>query len=178
MSIVSTEDNSFNLSLPTIFMITPTYARPTQKADLTRLCQTLMHVRNLHWIIIEDSDSRTPLVTRFLKRCQVKSSQLNRKTSSKLQPAKVSAKEHKNRGAEQRNIALDWLRETYKPGDVTGVVYFGDDDNTYDIQLFEEVDDSNFKFCRGIRNFLKPFVLKNCKLFNPRFPTNFGIVQV
>ena len=120
-------------------MITPTYARPTQKADLTRLCQTLMHVRNLHWIIVEDSDSKTPLVTRFLKRCRVKSSQLNRKTSLKLQPAKVSPKKHKNRGAEQRNIALDWLRETYKPGEVMGVVYFGDDDNTYDIQLFEEV---------------------------------------
>ncbi|XP_003386393.2 PREDICTED: galactosylgalactosylxylosylprotein 3-beta-glucuronosyltransferase 2-like isoform X1 [Amphimedon queenslandica] len=140
---VSPATDPFNSTLPTIFMITPTYARATQKADLTRLCQTLMHVRNLHWIIIEDSDSETPLVTRFLKRCRVKSSQLNRKTSSKLQPPKVSAKGHKNRGAEQRNVGLDWLRENYKPGDVTGVVYFGDDDNTYDIQLFEEMRYTN-----------------------------------
>ena len=120
-------------------MITPTYARPTQKADLTRLCQTLMHVRNLHWIIVEDSDSKTPLVTRFLKRCRVKSSQLNRRTPAKSLPPKGSHNKTKNRGARQRNVALDWLRETYKPGEVMGVVYFGDDDNTYDIQLFEEV---------------------------------------
>lgn len=132
-------DNDRNQTLPTIFMITPTYARHTQKADLTRLCQTLMHVKNLHWLVVEDSDSKTPLVTRFLDRCRVKSSQLNRKTSLKLQPSKVSHKGHKNRGAEQRNIALDWLSEHYHPGEVTGVVYFGDDDNTYDIQLFEEV---------------------------------------
>lgn len=120
-------------------MITPTYSRTTQKADLTRLCQTLMHVKKLHWLIVEDSDSKTPLVTRFLSRCPVQSTQLNRKTSLRLQPVRASHKGHKNRGAEQRNIALDWLRGTYKPGEICGVVYFGDDDNTYDIQLFKEV---------------------------------------
>ena len=49
-------------------MITPTYARPTQKADMTRLCYTLMHVSNLHWIVIEDSLEETPLVTGILTR--------------------------------------------------------------------------------------------------------------
>ena len=38
----------------TIFMITPTYSRHTQKADMTRLLYTLLHVPNLHWIIVED----------------------------------------------------------------------------------------------------------------------------
>ena len=49
---------------PNIYLITPTYARHTQKADLTRLLYTLMHVRNLHWVLIEDSDSKTSLVSR------------------------------------------------------------------------------------------------------------------
>ena len=47
-----------------IYMITPTYPRHTQKADLTRLSYTLAHVPNLHWIIIEDHDSKTDLVTK------------------------------------------------------------------------------------------------------------------
>ena len=44
----------------------------------------------------------------------------------------------RNRGVEQRNLAIDWLREN-RNKETSGVVYFGDDDNTYDLQLFEEV---------------------------------------
>ena len=54
--------------IPVIYMITPTHSRHTQKADLTRLCHTLMHVDNLHWIVVEDSYEKTSLVTRFLAR--------------------------------------------------------------------------------------------------------------
>ena len=50
---------------------------------------------------------------------------------------------HKNRGVEQRNAGLQWLRDRAADemleGWEGGVVYFGDDDNTYDIQIFEEV---------------------------------------
>ena len=46
-------------SVPHIIMITPTYTRWTQKADLTRLYQTLLHVNELTWIVVEDSDSKT-----------------------------------------------------------------------------------------------------------------------
>ena len=54
--------------IPFIYMITPTYSRHTQKADLTRLCHTLMHIDNLHWIVVEDSYEKTSLVTHFLAR--------------------------------------------------------------------------------------------------------------
>ena len=69
---------------PTIYMITPTYARWTQKADLTRLCQTLMHVPHLVWIVVEDSDERTELVTNFLRRRRnsLKSVHLNVRTEA------------------------------------------------------------------------------------------------
>ena len=50
---------------------------------------------------------------------------------------------HKSRGVEQRNMALRWLRDSAADGLLVGgekgVVYFGDDDNTYDIEIFEEV---------------------------------------
>ena len=71
-------------NIPTIFLITPTYTRWTQKADLTRLCQTLMHVRNLHWIVVEDSDYKSALVTNFLHDCTVESTHLHTRTVEEL----------------------------------------------------------------------------------------------
>lgn len=40
------------------------------------------------------------------------------------------------RGVSNRMAALDWIRQN---GIRSGVIYFADDDNTYDIRLFEEV---------------------------------------
>jgi galactosylgalactosylxylosylprotein 3-beta-glucuronosyltransferase 3 len=46
----------------------------------------------------------------------------------------------KPRGVEQRNAGLAWLRDAFDKGQLdAGVVYFADDDNTYDTRLFEEV---------------------------------------
>lgn len=40
----------------------------------------------------------------------------------------------------QRNLALRWLRETFNANSSqAGIVYFADDDNTYSLELFEEV---------------------------------------
>lgn len=123
--------------VPTIFVITPTYTREVQKAELTKQCQTFTLVSHLHWIIIEDSDQQTKLVSNLLKRCPVNSTLLNRKT--KLSATHIVNDKPTNRGASQRNIGLEWLRQKYYPGEIKGVVYFADDDNTYDIQIFNEV---------------------------------------
>lgn len=53
-------------SLPTIYAVTPTYARYVQKAELTRISQTLALVPNVHWIVIEDSEEKTDLVRHLL----------------------------------------------------------------------------------------------------------------
>ena len=42
------------------------------------------------------------------------------------------------RGVDQRNSALLWIRNQLA-GVKNGVVYFGDDDNTYDLKVFEEM---------------------------------------
>ncbi len=39
-----------------IYVVTPTYARATQTADLTRLAQTLRLVPAVHWIVVEDAE--------------------------------------------------------------------------------------------------------------------------
>lgn len=53
---------------PPLYIITPTYRRPEQLAEITRLGYTLKHVPNIFWLVIEDAVKQTPLVTNQLKR--------------------------------------------------------------------------------------------------------------
>ncbi|KAJ8719699.1 hypothetical protein PYW08_011874 [Mythimna loreyi] len=118
--------------LPVIYGITPTYMRLAQKADLTRLSQTLMHVKNFHWVVIEDSIEKTKLVANLLKESNLKYTHLNIKTH-KTKASTAS-------GVEQRNLALDWLKgHLQKAENKRGVVYFMDDDNTYSLKVFDEM---------------------------------------
>lgn len=126
--------------LPTIYLITPTYTRPEQKAELVRLSHTLLHVPNIHWIIIEDARVKTILVTNFLKVSGFNYTHLNVQTPPEVKMAETDPNWLKPRGVLQRNLGLDWLRETSKQRHLEpGVVYFADDDNTYSLQLFEEM---------------------------------------
>ena len=46
------------------------------------------------------------------------------------------------KGVSNRVAGLDWIYNYTKSiKDTSGVLYFADDDNTYDIRLFEEVRD-------------------------------------
>jgi len=54
-----------------IFAITPTYARLTQKVDMTSLCYNIQNIPNFIWIVIEDSKTKTNMVARLLDRCPV-----------------------------------------------------------------------------------------------------------
>lgn len=40
------------------------------------------------------------------------------------------------RGVANRRAALNWIRQN---GKKPGVLYFGDDDNTYDLRMFDEI---------------------------------------
>ncbi|XP_029304546.1 galactosylgalactosylxylosylprotein 3-beta-glucuronosyltransferase 1-like isoform X2 [Cottoperca gobio] len=66
--------------LPTIHVISPTYSRPVQKAELTRLANTLLHVPNLHWILVEDSKRRSTLVSSLLQETRLNYTHLNVET--------------------------------------------------------------------------------------------------
>lgn len=95
---------------------------------------------------MEDAPQPTPLVSDFLAASGLTYTHLYKLTprDRKLQEGDPSWL--KPRGAEQRNEGLRWLREM---GSATkgkeaaaleeAVVYFADDDNTYSLQLFEEV---------------------------------------
>ena len=60
------------VSLPMVYVITPTYARATQMADLTRLSQALQGVPNVTWILVEDSGRKTQKVERLLNKTNIK----------------------------------------------------------------------------------------------------------
>ncbi|KAH9285246.1 Galactosylgalactosylxylosylprotein 3-beta-glucuronosyltransferase 3 [Echinococcus granulosus] len=115
----------------TIYVITPTFYRLTQKPELVRLCNTLSLVEDIHWIVVEDSQNKTNLVANFLSECKVPSTHLN--------AASPKDRNYHIKGSNQRNAGLQWLRENIVKGKQRGVVYFADDDNTYDPRIFNEM---------------------------------------
>lgn len=155
-----------HFSVPVIYVITPTYRRPEQIAELTRLSQTLSHVPAIRWILVEDSDSLSSRVTDLLRRLSFPYTHLHGKVTKKQEAfvhiclSCMSSEEEKYlnyfwfnsarmpeeyrnmtpfrpRGVSNRNAGLEWIRR-HAP-DSTGVIYFADDDNSYDVRLFDEV---------------------------------------
>ncbi|RMB90532.1 hypothetical protein DUI87_33133 [Hirundo rustica rustica] len=116
----------------------PDHPRPVQKAELVRLSQTLLHVPALHWVVVEDAPAPSALVGGVLAASGVSFTHLSAENPPDLRGGPGAPSWLFPRGAEQRNRALRWLRDT-RGRDEPGVVYFADDDNTYSLRLFEEV---------------------------------------
>ncbi|XP_049281845.1 galactosylgalactosylxylosylprotein 3-beta-glucuronosyltransferase P [Anopheles funestus] len=116
--------------LPPLYIITPTYRRPEQIPELTRLGYTLKHVQNVLWIVVEDSENRTATVARLLEEIGVPFVQL-----AAPMPAQYRKHKVKPRGVSNRNRALQWIRANA----TEGTLYFADDDNTYNLKLFEQL---------------------------------------
>ncbi|KHJ80195.1 hypothetical protein OESDEN_20135 [Oesophagostomum dentatum] len=123
---------------PVIYFVTPTSFRPAQKADLTRLSYALAHVPNLYWIVVEDALTASGSIGRILKRSRLPHTHLSVKTPANMKMKHSDPSWYLPRGVPQRNAALAWIR-TQLSRAKTGVVYFGDDDNTYDLRLFDEI---------------------------------------
>lgn len=138
------EENSDGSPGPTVWMVTPTFYRPEQKPELTRVAQALLPVSDfVHWIVIEDTSKGTQTsfedLKSFLQRFPLAVTVL------KSLPPK-SKIVGKPRGVGGRTAAIQWLRENANEG----VVYFGDDDNTYDSSIFKQV---SFGFLKEILGF-------------------------
>ncbi|XP_071521050.1 galactosylgalactosylxylosylprotein 3-beta-glucuronosyltransferase P-like [Panulirus ornatus] len=116
--------------LPPLYIITPTYPRAEQLAELTRTAQTLMNIPNVVWIVSEDAVEATPAVTNYLNESDLHTVYLRVQMPSKYQKER-----NKPRGVANRMAGLNWVRENAKDG----VLYFADDDNTYDIRIFEQM---------------------------------------
>ena len=86
------------------------------------------------WIVSEDAEKANPQTLDALNSSGVKYRYLHGPSKINLIQGKYKVK-----GASERNRALDFLVENYQNKDKSGVVYFADDDNTYDSRLFEEI---------------------------------------
>lgn len=129
---ISSEDtrNKQSKSIPTIYFVTPTYPRREQAAELTRLGQTLMHVPSIHWIVADDNRSCNDMVGRLLQKFGIPFTHIASPMPEIYRKADVVP-----RGVANRRAALSWIRKNVK----NGVIYFGDDDNTFDLELFQEI---------------------------------------
>uniref|UniRef100_A0A2P2I7G4 Galactosylgalactosylxylosylprotein 3-beta-glucuronosyltransferase n=1 Tax=Hirondellea gigas TaxID=1518452 RepID=A0A2P2I7G4_9CRUS len=117
-------------SRPVVYVVTATVKKPQQKAELTRLAQTLMHLDFVYWIVVEDAKKTSPSIATLLKRTG-----LPYHHAAATRPDLYKGVRFIGRGVFNRRAALDWLREQRKEG----VLYFADDDNTYHIDLFKEI---------------------------------------
>lgn len=99
-----------------------------------------MLMKNLHWIIVEDSVVQTQLVKKLLIQADLakRSTVLNVKTPDQFKLKGKDPNWKKPRGAEQRNLALEWVRQNADPS-IRSMVFFMDDDNTYSLELFNEI---------------------------------------
>lgn len=137
--------------LMSLFVPLHPLSRLVQKAELTRLAHTFLHVPQLHWIVVEDAPQQTQLVSDFLSASGLTYTHLNKLTPKERKLQEGDPNWLKPRGAEQRNEGLRWLRWMGSAAHgkeaaalEEAVVYFADDDNTYSLQLFEEVSCSLF----------------------------------
>ena len=132
------------LDEPIVYIITPTTSKRglTQLDNLMSFGQTLKLDGNIYWVIVEDTDTCCSSTVRsLLHRLGLPFAHVIAKTN----PPK-GAPGH--RGVDQRNHALELVESSVQDqgqrlmttsnmtSSMTGVVYFGDDDNTYDLRLF------------------------------------------
>ncbi|KAJ8300157.1 hypothetical protein KUTeg_021676 [Tegillarca granosa] len=117
--------------LPILYLITPTYYRLSQIPDLTRLANTLAHVKKAHWIVVEDAYHESQRVLALLNQSSITYTYLTKRESKKARASNL-------KGVSQRNAGIEWIRQHHIPT-VDGVFYFADDDNTYSLELFEEM---------------------------------------
>ena len=113
---------------PTVYFITPTYRRPSQKPDLIRVAQSLLSAEvPVHWLVVEDANSTSPWISELLETLGLSYTHLYLQGLGGCKG---------NKGRVQRNRALEWVKQNATDN---GVIYFGDDDNSYHYKLFKEV---------------------------------------
>lgn len=121
-------------------MITPTYTRPSQAPDLTRIAQTLelaaLKYVDIFWIVSEDAPNRSEIVSDIMART-------NLPTVHLLGPRpQTHLDKRSGRGVSNRLAGLNWLRSQFTGTSTEGIIYFADDDNSYDVRVFDEMKDT------------------------------------
>ncbi|XP_070395754.1 galactosylgalactosylxylosylprotein 3-beta-glucuronosyltransferase S-like isoform X1 [Dermacentor albipictus] len=116
---------------PTVYVVTPTYRRATQAPDLVRLSQALMLAEaRIFWVVVEDAERPSTLVQKIMRRSGLAGVQLASRTPPEFRASKYG------RGVAPRLKAIAWLRANAV---LPSVLYFADDDNSYDRRVFAQI---------------------------------------
>ncbi|KAG0712400.1 Galactosylgalactosylxylosylprotein 3-beta-glucuronosyltransferase 1 [Chionoecetes opilio] len=109
-----------------------------------RLKSVFLHVPALQWIVVEDAPKKSQMVSNFLETSGLTHTHLHQATPQEWKLTDADPRWRKPRGVLQRNSGIRWLRRKFT-GVVNprGVVYFADDDNTYSLELFQEMRDTH-----------------------------------
>ncbi|KAL5236643.1 hypothetical protein ACI65C_004053 [Semiaphis heraclei] len=118
-----------------IYFITPTYPRREQIPELTRLGQTLMHVSRLYWIVADDRPDCSLQIMNLLPDFSIPYTYI----ASPMPSIYKRDPDAMPRGVSNRRAALNWIRLNHNINDSNAVIYFGDDDNTFHLDLFKEI---------------------------------------
>jgi len=105
-----------------LLFITPTFNRPNQIDYIKRCISIFSKVENFFWIIIEDDSQTNPQIDELLKQ-------------SKISHIYIHYGPTRCFGNAQRNYALEMIYST----NLSGIIYFADDDNMWNEELFEEI---------------------------------------
>ena len=123
--------------LTRLYVVTPTFDRLEQTAELTRLSQTLMQVQNLVWIVAEDSSKCAPKVHDIVSKLK-SYVHLAAPMPAKFKEEASVREIGLPRGVAGRMMSLNWLLKNTNENE-KATVYFADDDNAYSLELFEEL---------------------------------------
>lgn len=112
------------------------------KKLIFRFSQTLMHIKNVHWVVIEDGNTTVPAVERILQRSHIPYVYFYTTTKPGFPRLLFEFTYFTiilefRRGWTHRNMGLEYIRKNYRNYKRNAVVYFADDDNSYDIRLFD-----------------------------------------
>jgi len=132
-----------------IILITCTYKRPGRINCLQRCIRTFRTIKNVIWIVVEDSRTLDDKIKHMLKK-------------SKISHVYLCAGPTNDLGHEQRNMALTYIRDK----NIKGIVYNADDDNFYKRRLFNEIEKTKKMSVfpvgnLGPRNIERPIVKDN-----------------
>jgi hypothetical protein len=120
-----------------VFAVTPTRARLTQRAELTRISNLVSSIPNIYWIVIEEGKSITSAVKEILQHTKAtKTVHLAAHAPKELFTSNTK-KSFQLGTVAQYNSALNFISKYNK----NGVVIFLHEEHAYEFRLFSLIRD-------------------------------------
>lgn len=105
-----------------IILVTATFKRPERAAYLNRCIKVFKEAGNILWLVVEDAQQIDHEVEEILSHSGLEYIYINRGRTQ-------------DRGNSQKDMAFRYIKEH----GLEGIVYSADDDNAYDVRLFDEI---------------------------------------